>query len=594
MNPELPRIKFTSFLSESSFLRPFKIHESSAWVQHVPFAFWLAEQLRPHIFVELGVHTGISYFAFCQSVQVNNLSTKCFGIDTWKGDEHSGLYTDQVWQEVSGYNHGNYASFSYLLRSTFQEALPYFEDHSIDLLHIDGFHTYEAVKTDFENWLPKISGRGIVLFHDIMVREREFGVFRFWNELKSRYPSFEFFHGHGLGVLAVGEVSSPLLQSLFELEDEEEQNKLRSAYASLGGYLSERLGAMSLHHLLAGANNRLGQLEAENRQLQSELDQLNSKYNEETVKRQELERASGALQTESEQLRLQGGEGNEQIKSLTEELQVVRSGWEDSRSRGEELRQQLEQRTQELVRVNHDLDQQRQELAGSVRDLEQSRHELAQRDEELRQVNQELEQVRDQFRHSVQEAEETIASLTASLETLENTRLENSRLQAELAGANLQLRELQDLKQEAEMLDKALKASGHELSGMKNELEKLTLKQEQSVKEIQRKEQELQHISLLYRQVQEKAEQLQQQKAAAELSHGQAVREFENEKEEIRKDLREQLSQLSALNKALAAEKLVTEEMSGRIQRQEETIAWYRRTYEERGLLGIIKDRLSK
>jgi len=149
-----------------------------SWVEHIPFAFFLVHTLKPRVLVELGVYVGNSYNAFCQAISLLKTATQCYGIDTWRGDEHTNFYDESIYNELFAYQQREYQGFSSLLRMTFDEARSHFADGTIDLLHIDGFHTYDAVKHDFDNWLPKVSDQGVVIFHDTEVREQDFGVWR--------------------------------------------------------------------------------------------------------------------------------------------------------------------------------------------------------------------------------------------------------------------------------------------------------------------------------------------------------------------------------------------------------------------------------
>ena len=191
-------------LIKAYFWKPRWIQEPRPWVGHMPFARWLIGRMRPKIFVELGTHTGNSYFSFCQGVQEEGLNTECFAVDTWQGDEQAGHYDGKVFASVRSNNQLNYSQFSTLYRMTFDEALGKFQDRSVDLLHIDGLHTYETVRHDFESWLPKLTPGGLVLFHDIKITHEDFGVWKLWAELKKQYPRcLEFGHSAGLGILQV-------------------------------------------------------------------------------------------------------------------------------------------------------------------------------------------------------------------------------------------------------------------------------------------------------------------------------------------------------------------------------------------------------
>lgn len=216
------------------------------WAGHIPFAYWIVSVIKPKIIVELGTYKGNSYFNFCHAVQKNYLKTKTYAIDTWNGDVQSGFYGENIFSLVNQYNNENFSGFSTLIRSTFDDALGKFEDGSIDLLHIDGLHTYESVKNDFTKWLPKMSSSGVVLLHDIAVYTGNFGVWKFFEDLKRKYPTFWFNHSNGLGVVMVGSDVNPDLYSLVSsLENNGSWKEATAAFSNLGKFCeleSQKIG----------------------------------------------------------------------------------------------------------------------------------------------------------------------------------------------------------------------------------------------------------------------------------------------------------------------------------------------------------------
>src|SRR5438093_2023490 len=114
---------------------PTRLTAVPSWQEHIPFAFWLIDRLRPSLFFELGVHAGDSYCAFCQAVRETGAPTRCFGVDSWRGDGHAIDYDGEATlAELRQFHDPLYAGFSTLLPMTFDEARDGFADGAIDLL----------------------------------------------------------------------------------------------------------------------------------------------------------------------------------------------------------------------------------------------------------------------------------------------------------------------------------------------------------------------------------------------------------------------------------------------------------------------------
>jgi glycosyltransferase involved in cell wall biosynthesis len=251
------------------FSNPRRLSAFSARHEHIPVAMLLVDLLRPNLFVQLGTDYGDFYCACCQAVQELELTTRCCAIANCEGDSRAGCYGLEVLADLRAHHDPLYGNFSSLVKCTFDDGLKYFADGSIDLLCIDGYDTYEVIRHDFESWLPKTSSRGVILFADL--NEADSGLRPLWDDVRERYPYFEFTHGRGLGVLAVGSGQPAAFQALLQ-GSRQEILAIKSFFFELGLRLRLKAEQGQLAAKLDRSNEKIKQLEVKVEYQQQALD----------------------------------------------------------------------------------------------------------------------------------------------------------------------------------------------------------------------------------------------------------------------------------------------------------------------------------
>lgn len=146
----------------------------------------LVKELKPKTVLEIGTAEGGTLFLFSRLADSH---AKVISVDL-PGGEFGGGYPE--WKIDL------YKSFSlpfqelYLLRenshsnSTREQVKEIIGATPIDFLFIDGDHTYEGAKNDFEMYAPLVKDGGIIAFHDIAQHppEKNCNVHKFWEEIK--------------------------------------------------------------------------------------------------------------------------------------------------------------------------------------------------------------------------------------------------------------------------------------------------------------------------------------------------------------------------------------------------------------------------
>jgi cephalosporin hydroxylase len=155
----------------------------------------LLKKEKPSSIIEIGIAHGGTLFMACKVAEKN---AKIVSLDLPDGAWRDGLLkrfatNDQSIEIVRGDSHSQevYERTKNLISGA-------------DMLFIDGDHSYNGVKKDFQLYSPLVRKGGMIVLHDINIQTAECETKRFWNEIKEGHKYVEFIegdNGYGIGVL---------------------------------------------------------------------------------------------------------------------------------------------------------------------------------------------------------------------------------------------------------------------------------------------------------------------------------------------------------------------------------------------------------
>jgi predicted O-methyltransferase YrrM len=201
-------------LSVSDIVK-FSLTEKAIAVQQVPseiseLASLIAE-LKPLTILEIGTSRGGSLFILCrlaaQNASIISVDLPGAGFGEAYTKQHAKLFEQFA---LKGQSLTLVKSDSHS-QETLERVNSLLGGKTVDLLFIDGDHTYEGVKKDFEMYSPLVTRGGVIALHDIAVHTKftNCGVDRFWSEVRQTAQYREIIADRQQGWAGIGVLWKP-------------------------------------------------------------------------------------------------------------------------------------------------------------------------------------------------------------------------------------------------------------------------------------------------------------------------------------------------------------------------------------------------
>lgn len=175
------------------------------------------ERMEPRVVLEIGTGRGGTFFLLARAASPH---ATMISVDLPGGDFGGGygVWRTLVYRQlVRSKQRGKFLRLDSHDPDTLAAVQDALEGRQVDVLFLDGDHTYEGIKQDYEMYSGLVRRGGLILFHDIVPASTAHGcdVARFWQEIKQGQSCEEFVENWkqnwgGIGVIRYpGSTSSP-------------------------------------------------------------------------------------------------------------------------------------------------------------------------------------------------------------------------------------------------------------------------------------------------------------------------------------------------------------------------------------------------